>query len=134
MDVSTVRWWVARFNTGISNSGSPPLVQAFMGMACRLLFIADENAELMVVTMLKNGVLYLRLCSISVTVLIATVVISTEINRWHYFWSDLHICSPRQLPLCSKWPRQAKRLDTHRVGGWTAELWRCLPASIAVIL
>ena len=57
MDVSTVRQWVVHFSKCDSNSGSPPLVQAFMGMACRLLFIADENAELMVVTALKNSVL-----------------------------------------------------------------------------
>jgi len=57
VDVSTVRQWVVRFSSGNSNSGSSPLVQAFTGMACRLLFNADKNAELMVVDMLQNGVL-----------------------------------------------------------------------------
>ena len=42
VDVSTVRCWVACFNS--SNSGSPPLVQIFISMACRLLFIMGENA------------------------------------------------------------------------------------------
>ena len=44
VDVSTVRQWVVRFSTGDSDSGSPPLVQMFRSMACRLLFIADKNA------------------------------------------------------------------------------------------
>ena len=39
------------------DSGSPALVQIFMSAACRLLFIAGENAQLMVVTTLKNSVL-----------------------------------------------------------------------------
>ena len=34
----------------------------FRSTACRLLFIADKNTELMVVTMLKNRVLKLRFC------------------------------------------------------------------------
>jgi len=44
VDVSTVRQWVVRFSTGDSDSGSPPLVQKFRSMACRLLFIDDKNA------------------------------------------------------------------------------------------
>ena len=32
--VSTVRWWAMHFSSG--DSGSPPLVQVFMGTACRL--------------------------------------------------------------------------------------------------
>ena len=39
------------------DSGSLVLVQIFMNVACRLLFITAENAELMVVTVLKNSVL-----------------------------------------------------------------------------
>ena len=35
-----------------------------MSIACRLLFNSDKNAWLVVVTMLKNSVLYLRICSI----------------------------------------------------------------------
>jgi len=54
-DVSTVRQWMVRFSSG--DSGSPPLVQMFMSTECRLLFTAAENAQLIVVTMLKNSVL-----------------------------------------------------------------------------
>ena len=55
VDVSTKRQGVVHFSSG--NGGSPPLVQTFMSTACRLLFITGENAELMVVTLLKNSVL-----------------------------------------------------------------------------
>ena len=44
VDVSTVRWWVVRFSSGGNKSGSTPLVQIFMSMTCRLLFVAGENA------------------------------------------------------------------------------------------
>jgi len=37
--------------------GSPLLVQVLVSTACRLLFIAGENAQLMVMAVLKNGVL-----------------------------------------------------------------------------
>ena len=56
MDVSTVRWWVVCFSSGNSDSGSPSLVQIFLSMVCRLLFISGESAQLMV-TALRNGVL-----------------------------------------------------------------------------
>ena len=39
-----------------SDSGSPLLVQIFMSAAGRLLFIAGENAQLMLVTVLKKSV------------------------------------------------------------------------------
>ena len=39
-------------------------MQIFMRAACRLLFITGRNALLMVVTILKGNVLYLRICSI----------------------------------------------------------------------
>ena len=39
------------------DSGSSPLVQIFMSVACRLLFITSENAFSLVVTMLNNSVL-----------------------------------------------------------------------------
>lgn len=52
--VSTVGLWVVHFSSDDSNSGSPQLVQLFTSMACRLLFIAGENALLMVVIMLKK--------------------------------------------------------------------------------
>ena len=38
-----MRWWVVHFSSGDSDSRSPPLVQIFMSIACRLLFIAGEN-------------------------------------------------------------------------------------------
>jgi len=46
---------VVHFCSG--NSGSPSLVRIVTCMAYSLLFIADENAYLMVVTVLKNSVL-----------------------------------------------------------------------------
>ena len=57
VDVGTVRWWVVHFSSGDSDLRSSPLVQVLTCMACRLLFIAGENAQLMVATMLKNSVL-----------------------------------------------------------------------------
>jgi len=45
------------FSSGKSDSGSPPLVQIFMKVACRLLLIAGNSAYLIEVTMLKNSVL-----------------------------------------------------------------------------
>jgi len=44
------------FSSVDSNSASHPQVQMFVHMACSLLFIAGENAQLVVVTMLKNCV------------------------------------------------------------------------------
>ena len=41
-------------SSGYSYSGSSLLVQVLRSVACRLLFFAGENAELMVVIMLKN--------------------------------------------------------------------------------
>ena len=48
MDVSTMRQWVVCLGSGDSNSGSPLLVQIFTSGARRLLFMAGENAQLMV--------------------------------------------------------------------------------------
>ena len=50
VDVSTVRWWVVHFSSGDSDIRSALLVQIVTSTACRLLFIAGENAMLMVVT------------------------------------------------------------------------------------
>jgi len=41
-DVSMVRLWVVCFSGG--NSRSPLLLQIFMSMACRFLFITGKNA------------------------------------------------------------------------------------------
>ena len=54
VDMSIVRWWMMCWNSGDSDNGSPPLVQIFTSSACKLLFIAGKNAQLMVVTVLKN--------------------------------------------------------------------------------
>ena len=43
------------FHSDNSYGGSPLLVQIFMSMACWLLFIRGQNAELMVVTTLKSS-------------------------------------------------------------------------------
>ena len=57
MEVSTVRQLVVCFSSGNNNSESPSLLQIFISMVLRFLFIVDENAYLIVVTMLKNNVL-----------------------------------------------------------------------------
>ena len=56
VDVSTVKQWVAHFSSGDSTSRSPLLVQVFTSVACGLLFTAGENAQLMVVTVLKTSI------------------------------------------------------------------------------
>ena len=55
VEVSIVRWWVLRFSSGDSNSGPPLLVQIFMRLTFRFLFITGKNAQLVVATMLKNS-------------------------------------------------------------------------------
>ena len=42
--VSAVGWWVVHFGSGGTDGRSPLLVQILAGVACRLLFTADENA------------------------------------------------------------------------------------------
>jgi len=44
VDMSMTWQWVVHFNSGDSSSGSPPLLQIFTSVKCRLLFIADKNA------------------------------------------------------------------------------------------
>ena len=44
MDVSTVKWWVVRFSSGDSSTGSLPLIQTFTSSVCRLLLMAGKNA------------------------------------------------------------------------------------------
>jgi len=52
-----------------------------------------------VMTVLKNSVLYLRICyPIKYCCgFFVSIAVSMEINRRHYFWSSLCICSPRQF-------------------------------------
>ena len=57
VDVGAVRQWRMCFSSGDSDSGSPLLVQICMSAACRLMFIAGENAQPMVVTELENSIL-----------------------------------------------------------------------------
>jgi len=52
-----VRQWVVSFSSSNSDSVSPLLLQIFMRIACKLLYIAGENAQLMVISMLKKTVL-----------------------------------------------------------------------------
>ena len=42
VSVSAVKRWVVSYSSG--DSGSPPLVQIFTSMACRLLSLAGKNA------------------------------------------------------------------------------------------
>ena len=87
---------MVHFSSGESGSGAPLLVQILMSAARRLLFIAGQNAQLMVVAMSKNSVLLLRIFSIKQCYLLfVSVVVSMEINRWRYFWSD-----PRTFQVC----------------------------------
>ena len=53
------------YSSGDNDSRSPPLVQILTSMACRLFFIPGGNAQLMVMTMLKNNDLQLTICSIN---------------------------------------------------------------------
>jgi len=43
---------MVHFSSG--DSGLPPRMQIFMSLACRLLFIAGKNAQLMVAAILKS--------------------------------------------------------------------------------
>ena len=63
------------------------VMQSFMSTACRLLFMAGDNAYgIMVVTILKNSVLYLRICSV---------------KQYYYFWSSLCKYNIILLLICS---------------------------------
>ena len=57
VNVSTVRWWVVPFSSGNSNSVSLSMVQIFVSVICRILFIAGKNALLMVVIMLEKSIM-----------------------------------------------------------------------------
>lgn len=51
VDVCMVRWCVVHSSSENSILGSCLLVQIVMSSACRPLFIAEENAQIMVVAM-----------------------------------------------------------------------------------
>jgi len=62
-----VRQWVVHFSSGDSDSWSTLLVQILASSACRLLFIAGENAQLVVLPVFKKtvkSVVKLRICTI----------------------------------------------------------------------
>ena len=94
------------FQQCLHSSGSPLLVQICINTAWRLSFVAGKKAKLIMLTMLKTY------CSVaenllypSVILFFAVVVVSVEINRRHYFQSDLSRWSlgsfPTQGFLCS---------------------------------
>lgn len=75
------------FSNGDSDSGLPPLVHIFMSAACRLLFIAGKNEELLVATVLTKCCIAENL--ILNILLIVSVVVSMKTNKSHYFQSSL---------------------------------------------
>ena len=93
VDVSTVRQWVVHFSSGNSDSGSLPLVKTFMNTAWWLFqhLIAVANAYLMVVTVLKNSILSLRMCSIKSGYCALCICFGFHGKRRHYFQSNLNI-------------------------------------------
>ena len=71
-------------------------------------------------TVLKNSVLYLRICyPIKYCCgFFVSIAVSMEINRRHYFWSSLCICSPRQFLFTQCGPGKPK--------GWAPMCFICL--------
>ena len=101
VDVEHSEAVVVSFSSG--DSVSPPLVQMFMNAACRLLFLTGKNAQLKMVTIVKQVFCSWEFAlSNRVIALFVSVLFSMEINRWHCFWSNLHICGPREF-LFTKW-------------------------------
>lgn len=77
--------------------------------ACRLLFTADVNAQLMMKKMLKSSVLWLFAQSSRVTVLLVIL------------YSDTYI-KPKIISLYSVLPKQARRLDSPALGNFKITL------------
>lgn len=90
VDMSTSRWWVVCYNSGNSNSGSPPTGADFH-KACKCLFIASKNAYLMVATVLKKYHFVAKNLSNSVIVFFLSIAFISMESTKHYFWSNLHI-------------------------------------------
>ena len=86
----------------------------------RLLFIVVENAELIVVTMLKNCVLLLRL-SDCITALFVSVVVSMETNKMHYFQAGLCISKSQAAGDISKKVNTPLKVQYQRVLGNTMQ-------------
>ena len=94
------------FQQCLHSSGSPLLVQICINTAWRLSFVAGKKAKLIMLTMLKKYCFVAEnLLYPSVILFFAVVVVSVEINRRHYFQSDLSRWSlgsfPTQGFLCS---------------------------------
>ena len=107
VNVNTLKWWMVYLSSG--DSGSPPLMQIFMSMACRVLFIADENAELMVVTELKNSVLWLRIYSIRYCYYALCIHCSFLGNKYEaLLLVQSTYVEPKTIPLHSMWLRKGK--------------------------
>ena len=53
--------------------------------------MAGKNTFQMLLTSEKQSFVNSFFFSISVIVLFEAVIVSIEINNWHYFWSKLHI-------------------------------------------
>ena len=82
-------------SNGAVEQWSPPLVHVFTSVACRLVFIAGENAELIGGGYAEKIVFCSQEFALpnSIAVLFVSVVVSMEINRRHSFWSKLRICT-----------------------------------------
>jgi len=79
--------WVVRFSSG--DCGSPLLVKIFAFVACRLLFIVGEHSKWWCLCWKTMFGSWEFAQSNSVTVQFVAVWVSMEINRRHYFQSDL---------------------------------------------
>ena len=86
--VSTVTQWVVYFSSGDSNVKDKPRsrrTQTDTSTPYRLLFIASENAQLIVVAVEKQ-------CFVAENLLYSTMLLCSlylEINRRHYIQNDL---------------------------------------------
>lgn len=78
---STARHWAVRFSSADRHSALLPLVQACTTVACRLSTTADENAQLMVATTLRNSLWKCRICSIKQCYYAVSGVVSKEIGQ-----------------------------------------------------
>lgn len=108
---STVRLWVVHFSS--DNNGSLLLVQIVTSTAFRLLVMAGENTQLMTVTTLKKGVLWLRICSIKQCYGAPCIRSGFHANNQEALLSEPPSqMQPQTISLPSTWPRQAKRLGT----------------------
>ena len=88
VDVSTVRWWVVCFSSG--DSGSPPLMQIFTGMARRLLIIMAKMHSSWWWSFGKI-LFHSWESALSNNAIELFVAVSMEINMRHYFQSNLLI-------------------------------------------